>query len=78
MVSALIQFILGGFAIAKPSIDLKEPDRSGPSFAEPSNGNPSADGDEPMQTEASSKDEGEAMQIDEAPLSQDWRDLYLD
>ena len=35
---------------------------------------------EPMETETeiSSADEGEAMQIDEAPLSQDWRDQYLD
>ena len=35
---------------------------------------------EPMQTETevSSEDEGEAMQIDEAPLSQDWRNQYLD
>ena len=31
-----------------------------------------------MKTETSSADEGEAMQIDEAPLSQDWRDQYLD
>ena len=48
--------------------------------AEPSDGNPLADEVEPMQieTEASSEDEGEAMQIDEAPLSQDWRDQYLD
>ena len=43
--------------------------------AEPSDGNPLVDEVEPMQieTEASSEDEGEAMQIDEAPLSQDWR-----
>ena len=35
---------------------------------------------EPMETETeiSSADEGEAMQIDEVPLSQDWRDQYLD
>ena len=30
------------------------------------------------ETEAPSEDEGEAMQIDKAPLSQDWRDQYLD
>ena len=29
------------------------------------------------ETKISSADEGEAMQIDEAPLSQDWRDQYL-
>ena len=28
--------------------------------------------------ETSSMDEAEAMEIDEAPLSQDWRDQYLD
>jgi len=31
-----------------------------------------------IETEASSEDEGEAIQIDEAPFSQDWRDQYLD
>ena len=30
------------------------------------------------ETEASSVDEGEAMRIDKAPLSQDWCDQYLD
>ena len=30
------------------------------------------------ETEVSSEDEGEAMQIDKATLSQDWRDQYLD
>jgi hypothetical protein len=30
------------------------------------------------ETEPSSADEGEAMQIDEAPPSQDWRNQYLD
>ena len=28
--------------------------------------------------ETSSMDEAEVMEIDEAPLSQDWRDQYLD
>ena len=51
--------------IAKPSVDFKDPDEPGPSTTEPSDGNPSAD-------------VGEALQIDEAPLSQDWRDQYLD
>ena len=52
----------------------------GPSNAEPPGGNPSADEAEPMDTdfETSSMDEAEAMEIDETPLSQDWRDQYLD
>ena len=53
---------------------------SNPSSAEPSVRNPS--GDEPeakeTETEASSSDEAEAMQIDEAPFLRDWRDQYLD
>ncbi|XP_039772169.1 uncharacterized protein LOC120640408 [Panicum virgatum] len=66
--------------ITKPSVNFKDPEEPGPSAAELSDGNPSADEVEPMETEteASSEDEGEAMQIDEAPLSQDWRDQYLD
>ena len=66
--------------IAKPSIDFKDPAEPGPSNAEPPGGNPSADEAEPMGTdfETSSMDEAEAMEIDEAPLSQDWRDQYLD
>ena len=66
--------------IAKPSVDFKDPGEAGPSTAEPSDGNPSVDEAEPMETEAetSSTDEGEAMQIDEAPFSQDWREQYLD
>ena len=65
--------------IAKPSVDFKDPAEPGPSNTEPPGGNPSADEAEPMETktEAPSEDEGEAMQIDEAPLSQDWRDQYL-
>ena len=66
--------------IAKPSVNFKDPEEPSPSTTEPSDGNPSADEAEPMETETeiSSADEGEAMQIDEAPLSQDWRDQYLD
>ncbi|XP_039851356.1 uncharacterized protein LOC120709767 [Panicum virgatum] len=66
--------------IAKPSVNFKDSEEPSPSTAEPSNGNPSEDEAEPMETETeiSSADEGEAMQIDEAPLSQDWRDQYLD
>ena len=46
----------------------------------PPGGNPSTDEAEPMYTdfETSSMDEAEAMEIDEAPLSQDWSDQYLD
>ena len=66
--------------IAKPSVDFKDPAEPGSSNAEPPGGNPSADEAEPMDTgfETSSMDEAEAMEIDEAPLSQDWRDQYLD
>jgi len=66
--------------IAKPSVNFKDPQEPGPSTAEPSDGNPSADEAEPMETETeiSSADKGEAMHIDEAPLSQDWCDQYLD
>ena len=65
--------------IAKPSIDFKDPVELGPSNAEPPGGNPSADEAEPMDTdfETSSMDDAEAMEIDEAPLLQDWRDQYL-
>ena len=56
--------------IAKPSVNFKDPEESGPSTAEPSDGNPSTDETEPMETETetSSADEAEAMQVDEAPL----------
>jgi len=66
--------------IAKPSVSFKDPEELGPLTAEPSDGNHSTDEVEPMETEteASSVDEGEAMWIDEAPLSQDWCDQYLD
>ena len=66
--------------IAKPSVNFKDPEEPSPSTTEPSDGNPSADEAEPMETETeiSSADEGEALQIDEDPLSQDWRDQYLD
>jgi hypothetical protein len=66
--------------ITKPCIDFKDIAGPSPSTAEPSDENPSADKVEPMQieSEASSQDEGEAMQIDEAPLLQNWRNQYLD
>ena len=59
--------------VTKPSIDFKDPGEQEPSTAEPSNESPSVDEAELMETETetSSTDEGEAMQIDEAPLSQD-------
>ena len=63
---------LGG----QPSVDFKDPSESGTSPVEPSDGNPSAGGSDSMEMEieTSSVDEAEAMQVDEAPLSQDWRD----
>jgi hypothetical protein len=66
--------------LAKPSINFKDPAESGTSPTEPTVGNPSAGESEAMEmeTETSSADEVEAMQIDEAPLLQDWRDQYLD
>ena len=66
--------------IAKPSIDFKDPAEPGPSNAESPGGNPSTEEPEAMDTdfETSSMDETEAMEIDEAPLSQDWCDQYLD
>jgi len=59
--------------IAKPSVDFKDLAEPGPSNAEPPGGNPSVDEAEPADTEfeTSSMDEAEAMEIDEAPLSQD-------
>ena len=50
--------------IAKPSVDFKDPGEAGPSTAEPSDGNPSADEAEPMDTnfETSSMDEAKAME----------------
>ena len=66
--------------ITKPSVDFKDPAQPGPSNADPLGGNPSTDEAEPMDTdfETSSMDEAEAMEIDEALLSQDWHDQYLD
>ncbi|XP_039845121.1 uncharacterized protein LOC120704702 [Panicum virgatum] len=66
--------------IVKPSVDFKDPGEPGPSTAEPSDGNLSADETEPMETETETSlvDEVEAMQTDEAPLSHDWRDQFLD
>jgi hypothetical protein len=66
--------------LAKPSIDLENRAESGTLLSEPSNGNPSAGGSNAMdiEIETTSADEAEAMQVDEAPLQQDWRDQYLD
>ncbi|XP_039815274.1 uncharacterized protein LOC120678188 [Panicum virgatum] len=73
--------------LAKPSVDLKDPagasaptaEPSGAIATEPSAKDPSAEESEAMETETeiSSADEAEAMQIDEAPPSQDWGDQYL-
>ena len=61
--------------IAKPSIDFKDPAEPGPSNTGPPGGNPSADETESMDTdfETSFVDEAEAMEIDKAPTSRDWR-----
>jgi len=59
--------------VVKPSVDFKDPAELGLSNAGPPGGNPSANEDEPMDTdfETSSMDEAEAMEIDEAPSPQD-------
>jgi len=56
--------------LVKPFVDFKYPEESGTSSAEPSVGNPSTGESEAreMETETSSVDEAEAMQIDEAPF----------
>ena len=66
--------------ISKPSVEFKQPTESGPSSAGPSGGNHPADGDEPMDIDVgtTSADEAEAMEVDEAPTSRDWRIQYLD
>ena len=65
--------------LAKPSVDFKAPTESG---ALPSDGNPSASRSDPTEmeteTETSSANMAEAMQMDEAPPRRDWRDQYLD
>ena len=60
--------------ITKPSVEFKDPTEPGPSSAGTSGRNPPADGVEPMDIDfgTTSADEAEAMQIDEAPTSQDW------
>ena len=58
--------------LAKPSVDFKDLAEPGTSSTKPSVENPSASEYETMEMEA------EAMQIDEAPLLQDWHDQYLD
>ena len=74
--------------LIKPSIDFKNPaeaieaapEPSGAATAKPSAKDPSAKESEAMDTEAetSSVDKAEAMEIDEAPTSRDWRAQYLD
>jgi len=68
--------------LAKSSVDFQDPAESGASPAEPSDGNPLAGRSDPtemeIETETSSANMAEAMQIDEAPPRQDWHDQYLD
>src|SRR6185312_10714958 len=66
--------------IINPSVEFRNPTESGPSSARPSGGNPPADGVEPMDIDfgTTSADEAEAMEVDEAPASRDWRVQYLD
>jgi len=61
--------------IIKPSVEFKDPTEPGPSSTGPSDGNPPADEVEPMDIDfwTTSTDEAEAMEVDEAPTSQDWR-----
>ncbi|XP_039818801.1 uncharacterized protein LOC120681372 [Panicum virgatum] len=73
--------------LAKPSVDFKDPAGASATTAKPSvvtaieplAEDPLAEESEAMETETeiSSADEAGAMQIDEAPSSQDWRDQYL-
>ena len=65
--------------ITQPSVEFKDPAEPDPRTPGPPGGNPSANEAEPMDTdfETSSMDEAEAMEIDEAPTSQDWLTQYL-
>ena len=66
--------------ITKPSAEFKDPAEPGLSSTGSLGGNPPADGVEPMNIdfETTSADEAEAMEVDEAPTSRDWRVQYLD
>ncbi|XP_039827324.1 uncharacterized protein LOC120689043 [Panicum virgatum] len=66
--------------LAKISVDFKDLAEASTATAESTAEDPSTVESEAMEmeTEISSADEAEAMQIDEAPLSRDWRDQYLD
>ena len=66
--------------ITKPSVEFQDPAEPGPSTAGPSGGNPPATEVEPMDIDfgTSSAHEAEAMEIDEAPTSQDWHAQYQD
>ena len=59
--------------LAKPSVDFKDPAEASTTAARPAAEDPSTGGSEAMETETeiSSADEAEAIQIDEAPLSRD-------
>ena len=66
--------------LAKPSVDFKDLAEASTATAESTAEDPSTVESEAMEmeTEISSADKAEAMQIDEAPLSRDWCDQYLD
>ena len=66
--------------ITKPSAEFKDPAEPGLSSTASPGGNPSVDGVEPMDIDfrTTSADEAEAMEVDEAPTSRDWRVQYLD
>jgi hypothetical protein len=66
--------------IIKPSTEFKDPAEPGFSSTGSPGGNPPADRVEPMDIdfETASADEAEAMEVDEAPTSRDWRIQYLD
>ena len=59
--------------ITKPSAEFKDPSEPGPSSTGSLDGNPPADGVEPMNIDfgTTSADEAEAMEVDEAPTSRD-------
>jgi len=66
--------------ITKPSTEFKDRLEPGPSSTGSPDGNPPADGVEPMDIDfgTTSADEIEVMEVDEAPTLQDCRVQYLD
>ena len=61
--------------VTKPSAEFKDPSEPCPSSTGSPDGNPPADGVEPMDIDfgTTSADEAEAMEVDKAPASQDRR-----